>query len=91
MPCYHYLEMPELPEQSFSDKKLEVVAVYSSFHMAQLQVGLSTPHYIGQASSVKVFSTIWEFFQNLILHVKAKFLHEYCLAPQPCIQGFLGS
>lgn len=58
MPCYHYLEMPELPEQSFSDKKLEVVAVYSSFHMAQLQVGLSTPHYIGQASSVKVFSTI---------------------------------
>ncbi|XP_046660708.1 diacylglycerol kinase epsilon-like [Homalodisca vitripennis] len=47
-------EIPELPEQSFSDGKLEVVAVYSSFHIAQLQVGLSTPHYIGQASSVKI-------------------------------------
>ncbi|XP_054283821.1 diacylglycerol kinase epsilon-like [Macrosteles quadrilineatus] len=47
-------DMPDLPEQSISDGKLEVVAVYSSFHIAQLQVGLSSPHYIGQASSVKI-------------------------------------
>lgn len=41
-------------EQSFNDGKLEVVALYSSFHMAQLQVGLSKPHLIGQAKEVKI-------------------------------------
>jgi diacylglycerol kinase (ATP) len=40
--------------QSINDGKLEVVALYSSFHMAQLQVGLSKPHRIGQANTVKV-------------------------------------
>ncbi|CAL1686703.1 unnamed protein product [Lasius platythorax] len=40
--------------QSINDGKLEVVALYSSFHMAQLQVGLSKPHRIGQASTVKI-------------------------------------
>lgn len=40
--------------QSISDGKLEVVALYSSFHMAQLQIGLSKPHRIGQANTVKV-------------------------------------
>jgi hypothetical protein len=43
-----------LPEQSFSDGKLEVVAIYSSFHIAQLQVGISQPHRIGQAKKVRV-------------------------------------
>ncbi|XP_072744672.1 diacylglycerol kinase epsilon-like isoform X1 [Anoplolepis gracilipes] len=40
--------------QSINDGKLEVVALYSSFHMAQLQVGLSKPYRIGQASTVKI-------------------------------------
>ncbi|XP_043281428.1 diacylglycerol kinase epsilon [Venturia canescens] len=40
--------------QSISDGKLEVVAIYSSFHIAQLQVGLSQPHRLGQAHTVKV-------------------------------------
>ncbi|KYM94857.1 PREDICTED: diacylglycerol kinase epsilon [Cyphomyrmex costatus] len=40
--------------QSINDGKLEVVALYSSFHMAQLQVGLSKPHRIGQANTVKI-------------------------------------
>lgn len=41
-------------KQSYNDGKLEVVGIYSSFHMAQLQVGLATPHRIGQASTVQV-------------------------------------
>jgi len=54
--------------QSINDGKLEVVALYSSFHMAQLQVGLSKPHRIGQANSVKVsISTIQKTFSYLQL------------------------
>lgn len=41
-------------KQSINDGKLEIVALYSSFHMAQLQVGLSQPYRLGQANSVKV-------------------------------------
>ncbi|XP_071869756.1 diacylglycerol kinase epsilon isoform X1 [Bombus fervidus] len=44
----------EYGKQSINDGKLEVVALYSSFHMAQLQVGLSQPYRLGQANSVKV-------------------------------------
>ncbi|XP_053994936.1 diacylglycerol kinase epsilon [Hylaeus anthracinus] len=44
----------EYGKQSIDDGKLEVVALYSSFHMAQLQVGLSQPYRIGQASTIKV-------------------------------------
>ncbi|XP_066588892.1 diacylglycerol kinase epsilon isoform X2 [Prorops nasuta] len=40
--------------QSIEDGKLEVAALYSSFHMAQLQIGLSQPHRIGQAKTVKI-------------------------------------
>jgi len=40
--------------QSINDGKLEVVALYSSFHMAQLQCGLSKPHRIGQGNTVKI-------------------------------------
>lgn len=49
-----FFEIGTVAEQSISDGKLEVLALYSSFHMAQLQVGLSTPHHIGQASSVLI-------------------------------------
>ncbi|XP_059098066.1 diacylglycerol kinase epsilon-like [Tigriopus californicus] len=42
------------PVPSFSDHKLEVFCVYSSFHIAQMQVGISEPHRIGQASDVKI-------------------------------------
>lgn len=40
--------------QSINDGLLEVCALYSSFHIAQLQVGLSQPHRLGQAKTIKV-------------------------------------
>ncbi|XP_065173705.1 diacylglycerol kinase epsilon isoform X2 [Atheta coriaria] len=40
--------------QSFKDGILEVIGIYSSFHIAQLQVGLSSPHRIGQAKTVEI-------------------------------------
>lgn len=40
--------------QSYHDGILEVVGIYSSFHIAQLQVGLSTPLRLGQAKKVEV-------------------------------------
>lgn len=40
--------------QSYNDGILEVLGVYSSFHIAQLQVGLSRPHKIGQARIVEI-------------------------------------
>ena len=39
---------------SFNDGMLEVMGVYSSFHIAQLQVGLVDPIRLGQAKIVKV-------------------------------------
>eukprot|EP00095_Tigriopus_kingsejongensis_P001109 maker-scaffold622_size123092-snap-gene-0.19 protein:Tk01109 transcript:maker-scaffold622_size123092-snap-gene-0.19-mRNA-1 annotation:"diacylglycerol kinase epsilon" len=42
------------PIPSFNDRKLEVFCVYSSFHIAQMQVGISEPHRIGQASNVNI-------------------------------------
>jgi len=41
-------------EQSFADKRLEVFCIYSSFHIAQMQVGLSEPHRIGQAREIRI-------------------------------------
>jgi diacylglycerol kinase (ATP) len=41
-------------DQSFNDGILEVFGVVSSFHIAQLQVGLSTPLRLGQAKEVKI-------------------------------------
>ena len=38
----------------FDDGMVEVFALYSSFHIAQLQVGLAEPLRIGQGRSVKV-------------------------------------
>uniref|UniRef100_A0A5S6QH83 Diacylglycerol kinase n=1 Tax=Trichuris muris TaxID=70415 RepID=A0A5S6QH83_TRIMR len=42
------------PTQSMNDGILEVFGVYSSFHIAQMQVGLSEPYRIGQAKEVIV-------------------------------------
>lgn len=39
---------------SFNDGMLEVMGIYSSFHIAQLQVGLADPIKLGQAKIVKV-------------------------------------
>ncbi|XP_056643490.1 diacylglycerol kinase epsilon [Diorhabda sublineata] len=40
--------------QSYNDGILEVVGIYSSFHMAQLQVGISAPLRLGQAKVVEI-------------------------------------
>lgn len=47
-------EDENLRPQSYSDGLFEVVGIYSSFHMAQLQVGLASPYCIGQASEVHI-------------------------------------
>lgn len=44
----------QVPEQSISDEMIEVFGLYSSFHIAQMQVGLSEPYRIGQASKVEL-------------------------------------
>ncbi|XP_033214132.1 diacylglycerol kinase epsilon [Belonocnema kinseyi] len=44
----------DIGKQRIDDGKLEVVALFSSFHIAQLQVGLSQPHRLGQANNVKI-------------------------------------
>ncbi|CAD6241355.1 GSCOCG00002681001-RA-CDS [Cotesia congregata] len=44
--------------QSINDGKLEVCALYSSFHIAQLQVGMSQPHRLGQAKTVTVIKLL---------------------------------
>ncbi|XP_066153489.1 diacylglycerol kinase epsilon isoform X2 [Euwallacea fornicatus] len=40
--------------QSHQDGILEVVGIYSSFHIAQMQVGFSAPIRLGQARTVKI-------------------------------------
>ena len=50
----NFLEDEEVPEQSINDGKLEVVGIHSSFHIAQLSIGLSKPHRLGQAHKIKV-------------------------------------
>ena len=39
---------------SINDGLLEVLGIYSSFHIAQLQVGLAEPYRIGQAKHVRM-------------------------------------
>ena len=41
-------------EQLIDDGYFEVFALYSSFHIAQMQVGLSSPHRLCQAKSAKL-------------------------------------
>lgn len=40
--------------QSISDGVIEVLGIVSSFHMAQLQVGLTKPIRLGQAQRVRI-------------------------------------
>lgn len=40
--------------QSISDGIIEVIGIVSSFHMAQLQVGLNKPIRLGQAKNVRI-------------------------------------
>lgn len=44
----------EVYSNSTADGTLEVLGIVSSFHIAQLQMGLSKPVRLGQAKSVKV-------------------------------------
>ena len=46
----------------YDDGLVEVMALYSSFHIAQLQVGLAEPLRLGQAKQVRVssFPRDWE-------------------------------
>ncbi|XP_077292489.1 diacylglycerol kinase epsilon [Arctopsyche grandis] len=41
-------------KQSMNDGKLEVLGINSSFHIAKLQIGLSQPIRLGQASSITI-------------------------------------
>ncbi|ESN99030.1 hypothetical protein HELRODRAFT_95052 [Helobdella robusta] len=43
-----------IPESKHDDKLFEVFALYSSFHIAQLRVGLAEPLRLGQVSSLKI-------------------------------------
>lgn len=43
-----------IPESRYDDGLVEVIALYSSFHIAQLQVGLAEPLRLGQAQVVKI-------------------------------------
>lgn len=40
--------------QSISDGSIEVLGIVSSFHMAQLQVGLNKPIRLGQAKHIRM-------------------------------------
>lgn len=42
----------------YDDGLLEVFALYSSFHIAQLQVGLAEPVRLGQAKTIKVCTSV---------------------------------
>lgn len=44
--------------QSHQDGILEVVGIYSSFHIAQMQIGLSSPIRLGQARTVEVSTSL---------------------------------
>ncbi|XP_063229561.1 diacylglycerol kinase epsilon [Bacillus rossius redtenbacheri] len=47
------LDDPPAPQQ-VGDGRLEVLALFSSMHIGQLQVGLSRPHVVGQACRVQI-------------------------------------
>lgn len=44
----------EWPKQRIDDGLVEVLGLYSSFHIGQLMMGLSEPHRFGQAKVVKI-------------------------------------
>jgi diacylglycerol kinase (ATP) len=43
-----------VPKQRINDKLVEVMGIYSSFHIGQMMMGLSEPHRFGQAKTVKI-------------------------------------
>lgn len=53
--------------QSYNDGILEVFGINSSFHMAQLQVGLSAPKAFGQAKVIEV-SIFFNGIRNFIFN-----------------------
>ena len=50
----------------FDDGMVEVFALYSSFHIAQLQVGLAEPLRLGQAKTVKVVNRYMQLTKGFI-------------------------
>lgn len=44
----------KIPKQSINDETLEIFGIYSSFHIAQMQVGVAEPYRIGQAKHVRI-------------------------------------
>ena len=51
---FFFLGGSSAPDQDISDGLLEVFCLTSSFHIAQLQVGLSEPVRLGQCSSLNI-------------------------------------
>jgi len=58
------------------DGLLEVIALYSSFHIAQMQVGLAEPLRLGQARVVKVAQFVIIIIIIIIITVAALLLLE---------------
>ncbi|XP_014298896.1 diacylglycerol kinase epsilon isoform X2 [Microplitis demolitor] len=75
--------------QSINDGKLEVCALYSSFHIAQLQVGMSQPHRLGQAKTVTILvqykSTV---NHGLRVHVNLTF---HTVIKRQCLYQLIGN
>lgn len=61
-------EPEEINTQSTSDGVLEILGILSSFHIAQLQVGLNKPIRLGQAKSVKVKRDAYISFLPLTIY-----------------------
>jgi hypothetical protein len=69
----------------YDDGMVEVMALYSSFHIAQLQVGMASPLTLGQARNVKVsqlftftlMKIIFHFSLWLFLFIKKNILHVF--------------
>lgn len=59
---FPYCSWPSLTvcmSYSIDDGLVEVFAVYSSLHIARLQVSLAEPHRLGQARTVRVCVCCW--------------------------------
>lgn len=44
----------DVPQQKINDQLIEVLGIYSSFHIGQMLIGLSEPLRFGQAKVVKL-------------------------------------
>ncbi|XP_059163818.1 diacylglycerol kinase epsilon-like isoform X2 [Physella acuta] len=52
--CRPWGQAEEFQKPRYDDGMLEVMGLFSSFHIAQLQIGLATPLRLGQAKKVKI-------------------------------------